>query len=108
MGKPFLDKYQFSFDVENNEVSFYENKNGYKNKTIIIKNPNKKENLPHRNVKNNKNNKLLSSIAFAVLSISIILLSILCVLYQLRKKHKKFVDESENEIELKSNLTSQE
>ena len=108
LGKPFLDKYQFSFDVENNEVSFYENKNGYKNKTIIIKNPNKKENLPHRNVKNNKNNKLLSSIAFAVLSISIILLSILCVLCQLRKKHKKFVDESENEIELKSNLTSQE
>ena len=36
-GKPFFDKYQFSFDVEKKRISFYVNKNGYNLKKNITR-----------------------------------------------------------------------
>jgi hypothetical protein len=37
LGKPFLKKYQFSFDVENNKIFFYENIKEFSDKNINLK-----------------------------------------------------------------------
>lgn len=103
LGKPFLDKYQFSFDVEKNEVSFYENINGYKNKTT--KNV-KNANIAKKNLTQNKNNNI--NLAFISFAIFIMFILFFCIFYKIKEKNKEVVKEDKKEIELRENLEDKE
>ena len=120
LGKPFFNKYQFSFDVEGKKINFYLNKNGYPKRNIIkVKDEylNKTINYSKLNELNkNRNyvNKLLplKNLCFIVLSMFIIFISFFCIAYNLRVHHKKIVDkkrkgnldEDKGNVELKETL----
>ena len=118
LGKPFFDKYQFSFDVEKKIVTFYENKEGYPHQKITIKQSQKEMETLNKikeqiKMKELYTNRLLpnKNMAFISLSLFIIIVSFLCVFYGLRVNHKKIEEEKKMEsergkkyVELKENL----
>ena len=120
LGKPFFNKYQFSFDVEKNKVTFYENKEGYSHQKMEIKkketdkeNLNKKKMIKEKKEKELFINKLLpdKNLGFISLSLFIIFVAFLCIFYNLRVNHKKIEEEKKLEdeknkiyVELKENL----
>ena len=93
LGKPFLNKYQFSFDVEKKEISLYENLNGYKDYNSY--HPSEKKNIE----KDTYLDRLLpvKNMVLIALSIFIIFVGFFCILYCLRRDHSKFVKESKND-----------
>ena len=106
LGKPFLDKYQFSFDVEKKQVSFYENKNGYPKKDI------KKIKIKKSTYKKAKQQLILSelptnNLIFISLALFILFISFFCISYKIRANHQKLVEEAKmnkNDVELKESL----
>ena len=121
LGRPFFNKYQFSFDVEGNKIYFYMNKNGYpKRKILKVKDEylNKTINFTRLNELNqNKSlyvNKLLplKNLCFIALSMFIIFISCFCITYNVRVNHKKVaerkrkekLDEDKGNVELKESL----
>ena len=116
-GKPFFNKYQFSFDVEKNVLTFYKNDN----KTYTpekVKYKKMKEVLAEFNIKdlNSNNNDYIEKIMptqnlFLIsLSLLIIFISFFCLVYKFRVKNKKSnnldisIDEGKKCMELKENL----
>ena len=94
LGKPFLDKYQFSFDVEKKQISFYENKNGYGKKNI------KKIKIEYLNINNKNLNQrlnvselLTNRVIFISIALFIFLIIFFCISYKIRAKNLKFVEE---------------
>jgi len=121
LGKPFFNKYQFSFDVERKKINFYLNKNGYPKRNIIKAKDeylNKTINFSRINELNkNRNlyvNKLLplKNLCFIALSMFIIFISFFCIAYNIRVNHKNIVekkrkgilDENKGNVELKESL----
>ena len=96
LGKPFMKKYQFSFDVENNKISYYENLNTlplkYNNNSLYV-------------------NQLLPLKNLALISVSMffIFTSFFCVFYCLKmsgksktkKPPKEVIENGKKFIELK-------
>ena len=121
LGKPFLKKYQFSFDVEKNKINFYINKNGYPRKKLIrVKNDSLNKTIDFKKIHefNIKRTvyvtKLLpkKNLGFIALSLFIIFISFFCISYNLRAKQKKVIaeqkklklDEDKVNVELKESL----
>ena len=102
-GKPFMKKYQFSFDVENRIIRFYENLNGYIHNTT-----------KNTNLKYTYSNILLSikNIPFIIFFLFIVFLSFLYILKYSKNGKKKSnrktkIDKNEEGkeyIELEDNL----
>ena len=115
-GKPFFNKYQFSFDVEKNVLTFYKNNNKvYTHEKIKYKKM--KEVLAEFNIKDlNSNNddyieKILPTQNLFLISLSlfIVFISFFCIVYKLKVKNKKSnlntsIDEGKKCMELKENL----
>lgn len=110
LGRPFLSKYQFSFDVEENKISFYEDIKGYNYKRYLF-------------LKRNKNsyvNKLLpiNNIIIISLIMFILFVSCFCISYYCQKennnkplktikiKKEKNKDKTKNVIEEQQTLES--
>ena len=97
LGRPFLDKYQFSFDVEKRRIVFYENLKGY------INGPDKNENIKkyiyYSHLLSFRN---LAIIAFFLFSIFIVFYKISNYLKNNNKKTKE--DKEEESIELEDTL----
>ena len=121
LGKPFLKKYQFSFDVEKNKINFYINKNGYPPKKLIrVKNDSLNKTIDFKKIHefNIKRTvyvtKLMhrKNLGFIALSLFIIFVSFFCISYNLRAKQKKVIaeqkkaklDEEKVNVELKESL----
>ena len=119
LGRPFLNKFQFVFDVENNLISFYESLNGYTDFHFKHKSNNKKldinENKENKENKNNiYNNKLLNNknINLICLIMSIFFVVFLTISCYVRKNHKNIkkekmldkVEKGKQYIELKESL----
>ena len=115
LGKPFFNKYQFSFDVEANKINFYLNKNGYPKRNIIKVNDeylNKTINFTRLNELNKNGNlyvnKLLplKSLCLIAFSMFIIFILFFCITYNIRVNYKNTV-EKKSKIKLeeeKSNV----
>ena len=116
LGRPFLNKFQFVFNVESNLISFYENTNGYTN--FHINNDRNNNKLDINKIKGNKNNlynnKLLNNknINLVFLIMSIFFVSFLTISFFVRKNKKKIkkeslldkVEKGKKYIELKESL----
>ena len=104
LGRPFLNKFQFSFDIEKKRISFYKNINGYLYHHAENKNINKYLYV----------NQILSMKNFSFISFSIFIIFVVsfCISYYIKKERKKVVKQSkfdkfkksENYIELKEEL----
>lgn len=115
-GKPFFDKYQFSFEVETNNFIFYVNKKGYKPKNykkLRFVNKTDKEYI-HLYNQNFFNEKILpiKNLIFIALSLFIIFVSFFCISYNLRSSAIKNKDKNtdvrpNDELELKEKLDSE-
>ena len=100
LGKPFLDKYHFSFDVEKKQISFYENINGYQKKNIDTNAKNVKQKLTLSEIPTN-------NLFFISLALFVLFTSFFCISYKIRANHQQFVEEekmNKNEVELKETL----
>ena len=86
LGKPFMKKYQFSFNVEKNEISFYENLN-------ILKLNEYNNDLYVKYLLPTKNLIMIS------LSMFIIFISFLCVFYCLKMNNKAPKKQKKQKIE---------
>ena len=86
LGKPFMKKYQFSFNVENNEISFYENLN-------ILKLNEYNNDLYVRYLLPTKNLIMIS------LSLFVIFISFLCAFYCLKMNNKPPKKQKKQKIE---------
>lgn len=103
-GKPFMKKYQFSFDVESRIIRFYENLNGYANNT------NKNT---HLNKYIYSNNFLsIKNLPFIIFFLLILFFSFFYILKSFKIRKTKFVkktkidkiEEGKEYIELEDNL----
>ena len=108
LGKPFFNKYQFSFDVEKKIISFYENKKGYPHEKV--KETKKEINTKNKTAKKFEANKYLyvnkllpiRNLLFISFSLFIIFVAFFCIFYKLRVSHKKFVNEKKKEEKFKN------
>ena len=114
-GKPFLDKYQFSFDVEANKFSFYKNKKGFKHENyrkVSLVSKDMMEDSLHNYNQNLFIEKILpyKNLIFISLSLFVIFVSFFCISYNLRanaNKRKRKEGRPNDDLELKEKLDSE-
>ena len=106
LGKPFCDKYQFSFDVEKNKISFYVNKNGYTSKKNITRAPIFNDKFIRKMLNTHLYMKEIlptKNLALIAMSMFIIFVSFFCILYSLRKNSAIHNIKGKSEADIKIN-----